>query len=110
MSDLADKVCIPCRGGVPPLEGEALEKLAAELGGGWQIVDGQRLEKEYRFSNFAEALECTNALGALAEEVDHHPDLHLSWGRVKVVIFTHKIGGLNEADFVWAAKADRLAG
>jgi len=108
MSELADRQCIPCRGGVPPLEGEALQRLTGELAGGWQVVEGQRLEKEYRFPDFAQALEFTNALGALAEKVDHHPDIHLSWGRVRVVIFTHKIGGLNEADFVWAAKADRL--
>ena len=108
MSELANKQCIPCRGGVPPLAGRELEDLAAELAGGWQVVDGTRLEKEYRFPDFAQALAFTNAVGNLAEEVDHHPDIHLAWGRVKVVIFTHKIGGLTESDFIWAAKADRL--
>ena len=109
MSDLADKTCTPCRGGVPPLEGEELDRLAAELGGGWRVVDGHHLEKEYRFPDFRQALEFTNRIGELAEEVNHHPNIFLTWGRVKVELWTHKIDGLNEADFVWAAKADRLA-
>ena len=109
MSDLADKTCTPCRGGVPPLEGEDLERLAAELGGDWRVVDGHHLEKEYRFPDFRQALEFTNRIGELAEEVNHHPNIFLTWGRVKVELWTHKIDGLNEADFVWAAKADRLA-
>ncbi|MGH0037274.1 MAG: 4a-hydroxytetrahydrobiopterin dehydratase [Myxococcota bacterium] len=108
MSDLADQTCTPCRGGVPPLEGTELERLGAELGGGWQIVDGHHLAKEFRFANFADALAFTNRVGELAEEVNHHPDIELSWGRVKLSIWTHKIDGLNPADFVWAAKVDRL--
>ena len=109
MSDLADKTCTPCRGGVPPLEGEALERLTAELGGGWKVVGGHHLEKEYRFPDFRQALEFTNRIGELAEEVNHHPNIFLTWGKVKIELWTHKIDGLNEADFVWAAKADRLA-
>ncbi len=109
MSDLADKICTPCRGGVPPLEGEELDRLAAELGGGWQVVDGHHLEKEYRFPDFRQALDFTNRIGELAEEVNHHPNIFLTWGKVRVELWTHKIDGLNEADFVWAAKADRLA-
>jgi 4a-hydroxytetrahydrobiopterin dehydratase len=108
MSELASKTCTPCRGGVPPLEGAELERLGAELGGDWKIVDGHHLEKQYRFADFAEALAFTNRVGELAEEVNHHPDIELAWGRVKLTIWTHKIDGLNEADFVWAAKADLL--
>ncbi len=109
MSDLADKICTPCRGGVPPLEGDELDRLAAELGGDWQVVDGHHLEKEYRFPDFRQALDFTNRIGELAEEVNHHPNIFLTWGKVRVELWTHKIDGLNEADFVWAAKADRLA-
>ena len=109
MSELADKACTPCRGGVPPLEGEELDRLEAKLGGGWKVVDGHHLEKEYRFANFRQALDFTNRVGELAEEVNHHPNIFLTWGRVKIELWTHKIDGLNEADFVWAAKADRLA-
>ena len=109
MTDLADKTCTPCRGGVPPLAGADLDRLAEELGGGWRVIDGHHLEKEYRFPDFRQALDFTNRIGELAEEVNHHPNIFLTWGRVRVELWTHKIDGLNEADFVWAAKADRLA-
>ena len=109
MRELADKICTPCRGGVPPLAGEELDALSAELAGGWQVIDGHHLEKEYRFPDFRLALDFTNLIGELAEEVNHHPNIFLTWGKVRVELWTHKIDGLNEADFVWAAKADRLA-
>jgi 4a-hydroxytetrahydrobiopterin dehydratase len=108
MSDLASRKCIPCRGGVPPLEGEELEELRQALGGDWKVVDGHHLEKLYRFPDFQQALDFTNRIGALAEEVNHHPDICLGWGKVHVTLYTHKIDGLAEADFIWAAKADRL--
>ncbi len=108
MSDLSSRECTPCRGGVPPLEGQELADLHEQLGGDWQVIDGHHLEKVYSFPNFQQALDFTNRIGALAEEVNHHPDICLGWGRVQVTLWTHKIDGLNEADFVWAAKADRL--
>lgn len=109
MSDLASRECIPCRGGIDPLQGEALDALHAQLGGGWRVIDSHHLEKTYRFENFVQALEFTNRLGGLAEEVNHHPEICLGWGKVHVELYTHKIDGLAEADFVWAAKADKLA-
>lgn len=108
MSDLADRECVPCKGGVPPLRGEALQSLYARLGAGWDVVDDHHLEKEFRFKNFRQALDFVNRVGELAERVNHHPDLHLAWGKVRVTLWTHKIGGLSEADFVFAAKVDRL--
>ena len=108
MSDLASKECVPCQGGVPPLEGEELAALHAELNNGWSVMEDHHLEKTYRFENFQQALDFTNRIGALAEEVNHHPDICLGWGKVHVSLWTHKIDGLNEADFVWAAKADQL--
>lgn len=109
MSDLADKECVPCQGGVDPLEGDALDELAAELDNDWKVIEGHHLEKTYELDDFAEALELTNRLGELAEEVNHHPEICLTWGKVTVTLYTHKIDGLAEADFVWAAKADRRA-
>ncbi len=103
---LADRQCVPCRGGVPPLKGEALAALAAQLGEGWRVVDEHHLEKDYAFKNFREALAFTNAVGAVAERQGHHPDIHLSWGEVHLAIHTHKIDGLTESDFILAAKAD----
>lgn len=108
MSSLAQKECVPCKGGVPPLAGGALRDLSAQLGGDWKVVDEHHLEKEFRFKNFREALEFTNRLGALAEDQGHHPDIYLAWGKVRITIWTHKINGLTESDFVLAAKIDRL--
>jgi 4a-hydroxytetrahydrobiopterin dehydratase len=105
---LADRKCEPCRGSVPPLKGEALRQLQSELGGDWQLVDEQRLERTYRFRNFRQALDFTVRVGELAESIGHHPDIYLAWGQVKLTIWTHKIQGLSEADFILAAKADRL--
>jgi len=107
MRDLASQQCVPCKGGVPPLAGAALRDLEAELGHGWRVVDGHHLEKEYRFKNFREALDFTVRVGELAEEQQHHPDILLAWGKVRLTIWTHKIDGLTESDFVFAAKAEQ---
>jgi 4a-hydroxytetrahydrobiopterin dehydratase len=108
MSALAEKQCVPCMGGVPPLKGQELVRLARELDGGWQVVEERQLEKEYQFKDFREALGFTNKVGELAEAQGHHPDIYLAWGKVKITIWTHKINGLTESDFVMAAKADQL--
>ncbi len=105
---LAAKSCIPCRGGVPPLRGDELSRLHRELGSDWEVVREHHLEKEYAFPDFRRALDFTVRLGEVAEAEGHHPDIHLSWGRVRLQIWTHKIDGLTESDFILAAKADRL--
>lgn len=105
---LANRECIPCKGGVPPLKGETLRHYQAELGGNWEVLDEQRLEKPYKFKNFREALDFTNRVGELAESVSHHPDIFLTWGKVKITLWTHKISGLTESDFIMAAKIDSL--
>ena len=107
-SNLADRKCVPCKGGTAPLRGAELDALLDQLGGEWRVVDQHHLEKQFRFKNFVEALAFTNRVGALAEEQFHHPDIHLAWGRVGFTIWTHKIDGLTESDFVFAAKVDRL--
>jgi len=107
MSVLAQKTCIPCRGGVPPLKGEELDALQEKLGNGWQIINEHHLEKEYIFADFRQALDFTVKVGEVAENQDHHPDIYLAWGKVKLTIWTHKIDGLTESDFILAAKADQ---
>jgi 4a-hydroxytetrahydrobiopterin dehydratase len=97
---------VPCRGGVPPLKGEALAKVAGEVSG-WQVVDEHHLTKEFKFPDFAQALAFVNRVGAIAEAEGHHPDLELAWGRVGVKTWTHKIDGLTESDFILAAKIDQ---
>ena len=108
MSELAARQCVPCRGGVPPVKGAELHALWTQLGGHWQVVDEHHLEKHYRFDDFRGALDFTVRVGEMAEEQDHHPDIYLAWGTVKLTIWTHKIDGLTESDFVFAAKADAL--
>jgi 4a-hydroxytetrahydrobiopterin dehydratase len=107
-NELAIKECIPCKGGIPPLKGEALAALVEQLGGDWSLIDEHHLEKEFRFKNFREALSFTNRVGELAENQKHHPDICLGWGRVKIKIWTHKIDGLTESDFILAAKVDEV--
>lgn len=106
---LAGKDCIPCKGGVPPLKGPELTRFHQQLGHEWKLVGEHHLEKGYKFKDFKEALAFTNAVGGIAEEQNHHPDIHLAWGKVRVEIWTHKIDGLTESDFVFAAKVEKAA-
>ena len=103
---LADKDCIPCKGGIPALKGAALEDLKKELPG-WEVVDEHHLHKVFRFPDFKQALDFVNRAGAIAEQQGHHPDLLLAWGKAEVTTYTHKIDGLTESDFILAAKIDR---
>ncbi len=107
MSELAKKHCVPCRGGVPPLQGEELQKLASQVAD-WKVIDEHHITKSYLFPDFKRALEFVNRVGAVAEEEGHHPDLTLTWGKVDVKTYTHKIDGLTESDFILAAKIDEL--
>lgn len=107
MTDLADRTCVPCRGGVPPLAGRDLEELARQVPE-WEVVEEHHLKREFRFENFREALEFVNRVGAQAEDQGHHPDVSFGWGRAEVVIFTHAIDALTESDFILAAKINRL--
>jgi 4a-hydroxytetrahydrobiopterin dehydratase len=107
MAELAERQCVPCRGGVPPLAGEEIEKLLAQLEG-WQVTNEHHLLKIYRSRDFRGSLQFVNRIGELAEAQGHHPDICFGWGKVEVTIWTHKINGLTESDFVLAAKIDKL--
>lgn len=106
-TELAKKKCVPCGAGTPKLWGFQLEHYAKQLPD-WKVVDEHHLERLFEFPDFVSALAFVNQVGELAELEGHHPDLLLSWGKVGVTIYTYKIGGLSEADFVLAAKVDRL--
>jgi 4a-hydroxytetrahydrobiopterin dehydratase len=108
MANLAEKQCVACKGGVPPLTGEETARLGRELNAGWRVVNGHHLEREFKFPDFRRALQFTNRVGELAEGQNHHPDIFLAWGKVTLTLWTHKIDGLTESDFVFAAKVDRL--
>ena len=104
---LAEKSCVPCRGGVPPLEADVADRLLAELRGEWRINEAGHLAASYRFADFLAAMDFANAIAAIAEAEQHHPDITVRWGACEVEIWTHKIDGLTESDFVLAAKIER---
>jgi len=109
MEDLAQKRCVPCEGGVPPLDEPAARRYLASLTG-WSLSDATRIQKEFAFKDFARALAFVNRVGAIAEAEGHHPDILIhSWNRVRLEIWTHAIDGLSENDFILAAKIDRDA-
>jgi 4a-hydroxytetrahydrobiopterin dehydratase len=107
MTDLASKTCVPCRGGTPPLKGEELDDLRRQIPG-WEVVEEHHLRRRFRFKNFREALNFVNRVGELAEEQGHHPDVGFGWGYAEVTVYTHKIDGLTESDFILAAKISEL--
>lgn len=107
MSELASKKCVPCKGGVPPLKGEALQALQKQVEG-WNVVDEHHLLKTFKFPDFRKALDFVNRVGEIAEEQGHHPIITFTWGKVDITIYTHKINGLTESDFILAAKIDAL--
>ena len=107
-TDLASKTCVPCRGGVPPLAGEELRQYEVQVPG-WEVANGHHLHRGFKFPDFRSALAFVNQVGEVAEEQGHHPNIFLTWGKVEIDIWTHKIDGLTESDFILAAKMSKLA-
>lgn len=109
MTELASKTCTPCQGGVEPLSLEAADRLRGQVPD-WKLLDqGRRLERTWRFKDFAEAYALVRKASELAEAEGHHPDITFGWGYCTVSVYTHKIGGLHENDFILAAKLDAAA-
>ena len=108
IEQLADKKCVPCRGGLPPLTGAELAVLHHKVPE-WTVEREHHIHREFRFADFKQALDFVNRVGALAEEQGHHPDILLAWGKADITLWTHKIDGLSESDFIMAAKIDRIA-
>lgn len=105
---LASKTCVPCRGGVPPLTEERAREYAAAVPQ-WTLGEkGTRLARRFDFADFQGAMKFVNRVAELAEQEGHHPDIAIHWNKVELVLWTHKIGGLHENDFILAAKVDRL--
>src|ERR1700675_987958 len=110
MASLADKTCVPCRRGTPPLKGNELDEIHHQLPefAHWNVVDEHHLVRSYKFSDFKSALAFINLVGALAEEQGHHPDITLGWGKAEITTWTHAVDGLTESDFILPAKIDHL--
>jgi 4a-hydroxytetrahydrobiopterin dehydratase len=108
MEGLAGKSCVPCRGGIPPLTESSARKLA-ESTPGWALAEhATRLQRRFEFRDFVAAMQFVNRVAEIAETEGHHPDIAIHWNKVDLVLWTHKIGGLHENDFILAAKIDRL--
>ena len=106
--DLRDKKCVPCSGEESPLQGDRLKPFLQSLPAQWSVVEERRLLKTFKFKDFKSALAFTNAVGQVAETEGHHPVIELTWGRVMITIWTHKINGLSENDFILAAKIEAV--
>jgi len=106
--EMASQECVPCKGGVPPLPAEEVERMLAGLGNGWAVIEGHHLSKTYEFPDFKEGLRFTNLVGEMAEAQGHHPDILLAWGKVRIEVWTHKIDALVESDFIFAAKTEQI--
>jgi 4a-hydroxytetrahydrobiopterin dehydratase len=107
MSSLADKTCVPCRGGVEPFGPGAITALKPQVPS-WAVVNNHHITRAFTFPDFRTALDFVNQVGEVAEQQGHHPDILLTWGKAEVTLWTHKINGLSESDFIMAAKIDKL--
>jgi len=107
-AELINKVCVPCKAGTPKLTAEQIQPLLSQIDNGWNAIENHHLEREFRFKNFRQALDFANKVGEIAESQGHHPDIYLAWGKVKITLWTHKIDGLSENDFILAAKVDAI--
>ena len=105
---LHESKCVPCEGGIPPMKELEINEFLSELNSNWVVVDNKRLEREWEFENFVHALDFVNKTGEICEEEGHHANYEFGWGKVKVLIWTHKIDGLTKSDFVLAAKFDKV--
>ena len=122
MTNLTQKKCVPCEGGVPTLTAEEIKKYMPELKKGWEVLEGNpplpvpqrrdgvgaRIKKLFKFKDFKEAMVFVNKVADLAESEDHHPDITINYNKVNIMIWTHAIGGLSENDFILAAKIDNI--
>ena len=106
--DLINKKCIPCEVGGQPLSGGDAQRYLAELNTGWAVIENKKIKKEFKFKDFKQAMVFVNRVAEVAEAEGHHPDIALSWGKVKIILFTHSVGGLTENDFILASKIDEL--
>ena len=110
MDNLSAKSCVPCKGGVPPLSEEESSAFLSQIHDDWEFVENHHLTRTWSFPDFSSALEFTNLLGEICEQQAHHADFELGWGKLVTIIYTHKIDGLTESDFVLAAKFDAVVG
>ena len=105
---LNKKTCIPCQGGIAPLNSEEISKYLNDINENWINLINVKISRTFNFNNYLEALNFVNKIAYLSEDEGHHPHVHLNFKNVEVIIFTHKINGLHENDFILAAKCDDI--
>ena len=103
---ISKKTCIPCQGGIPPLEHKEINTLMKQLEDGWKVHKNKEIRKEYIFTKYADAIIFTNKIAELSKKEGHHPFIHIDYKKVTLMLFTHKINGLHENDFILASKCD----
>jgi 4a-hydroxytetrahydrobiopterin dehydratase len=108
MTELSKKKCVPCEGGVPPLEADKINELKQQVNSDWQVLENKKIKRSFSFVNFKQTMDMVNKIADIAEAEGHHPDMYVSYGKVEVELWTHAINGLSENDFILAAKIDKL--
>ena len=106
--DLSKRKCIPCEGGIPPLNEEKIAELKENIKGDWLVIENSKIKKEFLFVNYKHTIDFVNKVAAVAEEEGHHPVMHVYYAKVDIELWTHSINGLSENDFIMAAKIDNL--
>ena len=105
---LNKKTCVPCQGGIDPLKNEEISIMMQKLPTKWTVKENKKLIKEYTFNSYKEAVGFANKIAIISEEEGHHPYIHINYKTIKIIMFTHKINGLHENDFIIAAKCDEI--
>ncbi len=105
---ITEKKCVPCQGGIPPLKSKEISKLLIQLENGWEVYNNKEIRKKYKFSKYTDAIIFSNKIADLAEKEGHHPFIHINYKEVIIILFTHKINGLHENDFILASKCDLI--
>jgi len=106
---LTDKKCVPCEGAVQPFTEAQIKEYLAELKTEWQVIDGKKIQKKFKFKDFKDAVAFVNKVAELAEKEGHHPDIRIfGWNNVEIELFTHAISGLSENDFILASKIEGI--
>ena len=105
---LSEKKCIPCEGGMPAFGKSQITKYKSQLKSNWVVLDNKKIQKEFKFKNFVETMGFVNQVALIAQAEDHHPDMHVSYKKVIIELWTHAVGGLSENDFIMAAKIDEI--
>lgn len=106
--DLTQKKCVPCEVGTPPLTPEQFNPLLKQIRLDWEVIESRKIKHEFKFPSYMEGVEFANKVAKLAEEENHHPNIHIYYKRVVIDLITHNIGGLSENDFIVAAKIEEL--